>query len=99
MTTYTVYVSPRAWEEIKALPGNMRQRIRKLITALATDPRPPQSQQLTTPFTEEIWRVRVERWRIVYIISEESQIIDVLAVRKRPPYDYGDIAALIEQQN
>jgi hypothetical protein len=42
MSRYTVYVTPRAWDEIKALPGNMRQRIRRLITDLATDPRPPQ---------------------------------------------------------
>jgi mRNA interferase RelE/StbE len=100
MSRYTVYVTPRAWNEMKALPGNMRQRIRRLITDLATDPRPPQSQQLNTPqFAAAIWRVRVDRWRIVYTISEESQMVDVLAVRKRPPYDYGDLAALIEQQD
>jgi len=30
----------------------------------------------------------------VYAISEEERTVDVLAVRKRPPYDYGDLADL-----
>ncbi len=38
----------------------------------------------------ELRRIRLDRWRIVYAITETDQAIDVLAVRKRPPYDYGD---------
>ena len=37
------------------------------------------------------------RWRIVYAVSEEERVVDVLAVRKRPPYDYGDMEALISE--
>lgn len=33
---------------------------------------------------------------IVYAIPEEEKLIDVLAVRKRPPYDYGDLEALLK---
>ncbi|MDW8389037.1 MAG: hypothetical protein RMK84_02835 [Oscillochloridaceae bacterium] len=40
-------------------------------------------------------RIRLERWRIVYAITEADQAIDVLTVRKRPPYDYGDLEQLL----
>jgi mRNA interferase RelE/StbE len=33
----------------------------------------------------------------VYTVTEKDRAIDVLAVRKRPPYDYGDLAALLGQ--
>jgi len=35
--------------------------------------------------------------RIVYAISEADKAVDVLGVRKRLPYDYGDIAELLAQ--
>jgi len=45
----------------------------------------------------ELRRIRLDRWRIVYTITEADQAIDVIAIRKRPPYDYGDLNALLEQ--
>jgi mRNA interferase RelE/StbE len=38
----------------------------------------------------------LDKWRIVYVITESESTVDVLAVRKRPPYDYGDLTALLE---
>jgi mRNA interferase RelE/StbE len=31
----------------------------------------------------------------VYAVTETGKTIDVLAVRKRPPYDYGDLDQLL----
>ena len=44
MSRHTVYVIPRAWREIKALPGNMRQRVKRAVEALADNPRPSKSK-------------------------------------------------------
>jgi len=41
--------------------------------------------------------LRIERWRIVYTITEADQFVDVLAIRKRPPYNYGDLDELLQQ--
>jgi len=30
-------------------------------------------------------------------IHEDDKIVDVLAVRKRPPYDYGDLESLLTE--
>jgi mRNA interferase RelE/StbE len=98
MRNYAVYVTPAAWDEIRALPGNMRQRVRRAIADLANDPRPAASKQLKAlEFPNELRRLRLDRWRIVYAITEIEHVVDVLGVRKRPPYDYGDLNALLEE--
>lgn len=98
MSTYTIRVTPEVWREIKALPGHIRQRVRHAVDSLANDPRPSHSKELNVPDAEyELRRLRLDRWRIVYAITEDEKGVDVLAVKKRPPYDYGDLAALLEK--
>ena len=71
--------------------------MRRAIEKLAETPRPSKSKVLDIPELEcEVRRLRLDRWRIVYAITEADQLVDVLAVRKRPPYDYGDLEALLK---
>lgn len=98
MNRYRVFVTPAAVKEIKALPGNMRQRIRRAISELQTEPRPTNSKELSQELTPlEARRQRVENWRIIYTVSEDEATIDVLGIRKRPPYDYADLERLLDQ--
>jgi len=41
----------------------------------------------------------LDQWRLLYAVSHEEEIIDILAVRKRPPYDYGDLNKMLEDIN
>ena len=97
---YKVYVLPQAWREIKQLPGNMRQRVKRAIDGLSDDPRPSRSIKLDTSglpqVKMELRRLRIGRWRIVYAVTESEMYVDVLAIRKRPPYDYSDLEELLE---
>jgi mRNA interferase RelE/StbE len=96
VSRYTVYVTPAAWKEIKQIPGHVRQRVRRAIGALADNPRPAKSKMLDVQGLPcEVRRLRIDRWRIVYAVTEAEQLVDILAVRKRPPYDYGDLDALL----
>ena len=96
MSCYTVFVTPQALDEIKSLPGHLRQRVKRAVRALADEPRPSGGKVLHVPeFGPELRRLRLDRWRIVYTITEADKAVDVLAVRKRPPYDYGDLEALL----
>jgi len=45
----------------------------------------------------EIRRIRLERWRIVYAVSDAEQWVRVLGIYRRPPYNYGDLAALTQR--
>jgi mRNA interferase RelE/StbE len=95
---YTVYTTPSALQEAKNLPGHMRQRIKRAIRDLADDPRPAGSKELDVPEIEpEVRRLKLDKWRVVYAIAESDGAIDVLAVRRRPPYDYGDLAVLLSK--
>lgn len=96
-----LWVEPAVIDEIAALPGNMRQRIRRAIRDLGTDPRPAQSRVLEVPADlqaagVEVRRLRMEHWRVIYVIDQDLDLINVLAVRRRPPYDYSDLLDLLE---
>lgn len=81
---------------MKDLPGNMRQRVRRAVDALAENPRPPGSKRLDAPGLDpKLYRLRLGRWRVIYAITEQDRAVDVLTVRIRPPYDYGDLEELI----
>jgi mRNA interferase RelE/StbE len=105
MSQYEIFITPRAWREVKVLPGHMRQRMRRDIDSLASVPRPSTSKALDVlppagdeePRRYELRRLRIERWRIVYAITEEAKMIDILTIQKRPPYDYGDLSSLMQE--
>ena len=96
MSLYKVYITPTANREIEASPGFVRQRIKRAIKALRDDPRPPGSKELDVPdIDRELRRLTLDKCRVIYAITETENIVDVFAVRKRPPYDYGDLEKLL----
>lgn len=102
MSSYTVYLTPAALGQAKRLPGHVRQRVRRAINDLQAEPRPPQSKALDFPEAKqisgmevEVRRLRLDKWRVLYTIVETDKLVDVLAIRKRPPYDYGDLGSLL----
>jgi mRNA interferase RelE/StbE len=95
-----LWVEPAVIDEIAALPGNMRQRIRRAVRDLPQDPRPAQSRALDFPEDIalegiEARRLRMEHWRVIYVIDQDLDLISVLAVRRRPPYNYDDLRELL----
>ncbi len=96
MTAYRVYVLPRAGKEIDRLPGNLRQRVRRAVISLRDDPQPGFASHLDYDLGSgrELWQLRVESWRVVYMIDREPGGIRILTVRRRPPYRYEDLASL-----
>lgn len=72
--------------------------LQKIIRNWAENPRPSFGKKLTLPeFEQELWRLRLDKWRIIYGITETEKIVDVVGIRKRPPYDYGDLQELLTQ--
>jgi mRNA interferase RelE/StbE len=45
----------------------------------------------------ELRRIRMDRWRVMYVIEPELSLVTVLAIRKRPPYQYDDLEELIKE--
>ena len=97
---YQVFLEPRVHAQRRDLPGHVRQRLWHTIHDLGSDPRPHNSQRLDLSRLEseadvpdgiELWRLRLDRWRVVYAIDEDWKAVVVLAIRRRPPYDYEDL--------
>jgi mRNA interferase RelE/StbE len=96
---YDLFLEPEVHAARQELPGHIRQRVRRAIESLAGDPRPPDSRALNLadldlPPVVEIWRVRLDRWRIIYAVNDGAQWVWVLGIYRRPPYDYADLPAL-----
>lgn len=79
---YQVWINNEAKTENAQLPGSIRQRVRRAIRDLEDEPRPRHSQEMRTPgeIAQEVRRLRLERWRVVYIVDEEWSQVGVLAV-------------------
>lgn len=98
---YDLLIESSAHQQRKALPGQIRQRIKRTIDELANDPRPSTSEVLDTtdlnvPENIELRRVRIEKWRLIYAVNDIEKWVWVWGVRKRPPYDYEDLREFIQ---
>lgn len=99
---YDLFLEPEVHAVRDKLPGNIRQRVRRAISALADDPRPTGSRPLsisagTVPAQVQIHRLRMEGWRIIYAVNETEQWVRVMGVYRRPPYNYADLPDLLER--
>ena len=97
--TYDIWIERDAHDVRTKLPGNVRQRIGRLIDDLANAARPDLSKHLDTSDLDisvhtELRRIRLDKWRVVYAINDEESWVWILAIRKRPPYDYEDLDEL-----
>ena len=104
MASYRVEVTRDVHKEVRDLPGHVRQRVVRAMQTLRQEPRPGNSKLLDAanigmqlePNTE-LRRIRIESWRLIYFIEEESKLVSILAIRKRPPYHYEDLEQLLKQ--
>jgi mRNA interferase RelE/StbE len=74
---YQIAFSRRANRELSELPTQIRLRLRPRIEALSLNPRPVGSKKLAG--REDLWRVRVGDYRVVYEVHD--RILYVLIVR------------------
>jgi len=97
---FRLWIEPEVHAARESLPGNIRQRVKRVISNLSDDPRPNNSRalevdELKIPAHVEIRRLRLEKWRILYIINEADGWVWVLQIRKRPPYQYDDLPEIV----
>jgi len=98
---YDLHIEPTAHKARKNLPGHVRQQIKRIIDDLAHNPRPHNSialdlTDIAVPEQIEPRRIKLEKWRIIYAVNDAEQWVWVWGVRQRPPYDYDDLADLID---
>ncbi len=82
MASYRVLIKPSAAKEIEAVGQKEdRQRIVMRIQSLARDPRPFGSEKLSG--REDLYRLRVGRYRVVYSVGDAELVVVIVRVGHR----------------
>ena len=86
--TYRIRYTEEAKDALREVPGNYRQRLRREIEALAREPRPLHAQLLRGDSPDR-YKIRLDRWRLIYRVLEDEETIRILRIRlKTGPETY-----------
>ena len=78
---WKLIIHRKAEKALKRLNGSILERIRLVIRELKNDPRPQGYKKIVG--YENLYRIRVGEWRIIYAIKDDQLIILVLEVGPR----------------
>jgi mRNA interferase RelE/StbE len=78
---YRVEVAPHAERQLRRLSKSVQARLTTRMKALADEPRPPGVEKLAGE--ENLYRVRVGDYRIIYAIEDEVLLVLVVTVGHR----------------
>ncbi len=81
MAAYRVVFKPSADKSVRKLPESVQIRIVTAIAELAENPRPHGCVKLQGE--DELWRIRVGDYRVVYSIKDDKLFVLVVRVAHR----------------
>ena len=79
---YTVSLRRSALKELQSLPKTAVRKVGGAIDKLAENPRPDGVKKLKSS-EEDLYRIRVGDYRIVYGIEDEIKIVDIRKIGHR----------------
>jgi mRNA interferase RelE/StbE len=88
---WRILLTPQAHRSLKRLK-KQRQLIKRIdaaLLSLADDPRATGCKKLVSKKYDNLYRIRVGDWRILYAIEDEEVIVLILDVVRRD-YEYRD---------
>ena len=78
---YAVTFSRPARKELQKLPPQLVERVFPKIESLVHQPRPAGCKKLQG--AQNLWRIRVGDYRVVYSVDDSRAAVDIVAVRHR----------------
>jgi len=78
---YRLTIERSAVKAIEALDSETYRRVRSVIDQLVSDPRPAGCRKLVG--ADDLWRIRVGDWRIVYAVRDDELLVLVVRVAHR----------------
>lgn len=79
--SYTIEFSKKAERQFKDLPRSVQLKIAPKISALAETPRPGKAKKLEGQ--DNIYRIRVGDYRIIYQVQDKALIVLVIKIGDR----------------
>ncbi len=81
MPDYAITFAQSARRELEALDRAIVARILSRIEGLTQEPRPSGARKLRGE--QNLWRIRVGNYRIVYSVDDRQRLVDIVRVRHR----------------
>jgi len=78
---YRIEVLPKAKRQLKAIPREMQTLLKDKIRNLSENPRPPRVKKLSGE--ENLYRIRIRNYRVIYQIQDDVLLILVVAIGHR----------------
>lgn len=78
---YRVVLAEGAEKQLHKLDKQVQRRISLALGKLAADPRPSGVKKLKSD--DDLWRIRVGDWRVVYEIEDGRLVVLVIAIGHR----------------
>ncbi len=78
---YALFIKPSAGKEAGKIPKRQKKRIREEILKLSENPRPRGVRKLKGK--EDIYRIRISDYRILYTINDQERKISILSILAR----------------
>lgn len=79
---YTVKFKKSASKELRKLPNQYLNTVISAIDQLEEKPRPEGCKKLKG-LSEDIWRIRISNYRVLYAIHDEIKIISIRKISHR----------------
>jgi mRNA interferase RelE/StbE len=79
--SYQIEFSRQADRQFRNLPSQIQQRLKPKIDVLAATPRPYGSEKLSGD--DQLYRIRVGDYRIVYVVEDDRLLVLVAKVGHR----------------
>jgi mRNA interferase RelE/StbE len=80
--SYKIAIVKKAFKELAALPAKTNEQIVKAIDDLKEEPRPAGCKKLKGE-SENIWRIRVGDYRVLYFIDDTIKIVEIRKIGDR----------------
>ena len=78
---YEIIIKPAAEKCLDRIPKSTRRRIADALEGLRNNPRPPGVLKMSG--AENLWRIRIGNYRVLYEIHDNRLIVLVLRVAHR----------------
>jgi mRNA interferase RelE/StbE len=78
---YAITFARSARKELEKLDPENVKRIFPVIEALIQNPRPRLCKKLSG--LQNLWRIRIGDYRLIYQISDKQKAVDIVAIRHR----------------
>jgi len=79
---YSITFKKKAGKELRQLPSEMLPKVAASINNLSEEPRPQGSKKLKDN-DEDMWRIRIGNYRVLYVIEDKIKIVNIRKIGHR----------------